>query len=447
MGDDDRYKAARRPQRSLARAIKYLAERLTPANPEREYALAFDIIKGWGMDGVLNLEGTKASGKVAKKSAKISPAELEHLDPGFQISTSPDEIFTITNNLWKGPTLAYRYAGVDWFQFERLVQEIAPVRVPAGEPVPVENAPPVDASAQATPEPVASVESPESGRAGAAEQLTYAQIADRLGRSAEAARALVKRRRLPRTRGSDGKTLVAIDLREVTSARSPPRDRPVAVPVPSEAPLPATQPADPARGTSEPIAADEPAPVARSISAAADKMAPAPSAPEVESEALPPDKPAVADSAPSTSKRRGPKPRTIDRFGEDDRALFSDITNLKETKNLTAQEAARELGNLGKVKKRGGLDSAVLRLARRYREEVERKEAPQTNFLALPRASTNFLANFPKTCSFISAAPRRPPWFNWRSRGRRRPRSPHRSSRRYKPCPKSNPKLLNSASG
>jgi hypothetical protein len=77
---------------------------------------------------------------------------------------------------------------------------------------------------------------------------------------------------------------------------------------------------------------------------------------------------------PSTSKRRGPKPGTIDRFGEADRALFSDLTNLKEAKNLTAQEAAKELGNLGKVKKRGSLDSAVLRLARRYRKEVERKE-------------------------------------------------------------------------
>jgi hypothetical protein len=52
---------------------------------------------------------------------------------------------------------------------------------------------------------------PSPGPEGA-EQLTYAQIAHRLGCSAEAARALVKRRRLPRTLGSDGKTLVAINL-------------------------------------------------------------------------------------------------------------------------------------------------------------------------------------------------------------------------------------------
>ena len=88
----------------------------------------------------------------------------------------------------------------------------------------------------------------------------------------------------------------------------------------------------------------------------------------------------VADPTASTpdpkprKKRRGPERGTVDRFGEDDRALFSDITNLKKTKNLTAQEAARELGNFGRIKKRGSLDSAVLRLARRYRKEVERKE-------------------------------------------------------------------------
>ncbi len=44
------------------------------------------------------------------------------------------------------------------------------------------------------------------------EQLTYAQIAERLGVSPEAARAIVKRNRLPRSRANDGKTLVAVDL-------------------------------------------------------------------------------------------------------------------------------------------------------------------------------------------------------------------------------------------
>jgi len=57
------------------------------------------------------------------------------------------------------------------------------------------------------------------------EQLTYAQIAERLGVSAEAARAIVKRYRLPRSRSNDGKTLAAIDLEEIRHkplpARSP----------------------------------------------------------------------------------------------------------------------------------------------------------------------------------------------------------------------------------
>jgi len=55
------------------------------------------------------------------------------------------------------------------------------------------------------------------------EQLTYAQIAQRLSVSAEAARALVKRHRLPRSRRNDGKTLAAIDLKEIRHTRLPAR--------------------------------------------------------------------------------------------------------------------------------------------------------------------------------------------------------------------------------
>jgi hypothetical protein len=47
------------------------------------------------------------------------------------------------------------------------------------------------------------------------EQLTYAQIAEHLSVSTEAARALVKRHRLPRSRSNDGKTVVAVDLGEL----------------------------------------------------------------------------------------------------------------------------------------------------------------------------------------------------------------------------------------
>jgi hypothetical protein len=59
----------------------------------------------------------------------------------------------------------------------------------------------------------------------ATEQLTYEQLAERLGTTREAARAIVKRNRLPRSRTNDGKTLVTVDLDELQHkplpARSP----------------------------------------------------------------------------------------------------------------------------------------------------------------------------------------------------------------------------------
>ena len=55
------------------------------------------------------------------------------------------------------------------------------------------------------------------------EQLTYAQIAERLSISPEAARAIVKRHRLPRSRSNDGKTLAAIDLKEIRHKPLPAR--------------------------------------------------------------------------------------------------------------------------------------------------------------------------------------------------------------------------------
>ncbi|WP_024518760.1 hypothetical protein [Bradyrhizobium sp. Tv2a-2] len=54
--------------------------------------------------------------------------------------------------------------------------------------------------------------------------LTYAELGERLKISPEAARALVKRHRLPRSRSNDGKTLVQVDLTEINHspvARSP----------------------------------------------------------------------------------------------------------------------------------------------------------------------------------------------------------------------------------
>jgi hypothetical protein len=45
------------------------------------------------------------------------------------------------------------------------------------------------------------------------EQLTYLDLAERLNISAEAARSLVRRMHLPRQKGNDGKTLIAVDVR------------------------------------------------------------------------------------------------------------------------------------------------------------------------------------------------------------------------------------------
>ena len=47
------------------------------------------------------------------------------------------------------------------------------------------------------------------------ESLTYEELADRLGTSAEAARSLVRRLRLPRRPGNDGRARVTIDLTEI----------------------------------------------------------------------------------------------------------------------------------------------------------------------------------------------------------------------------------------
>lgn len=48
------------------------------------------------------------------------------------------------------------------------------------------------------------------------EMLTYADLGERLKVSPEAARALVKRHRWPRSRSNDGKTLVQVDLAEIS---------------------------------------------------------------------------------------------------------------------------------------------------------------------------------------------------------------------------------------
>jgi hypothetical protein len=55
------------------------------------------------------------------------------------------------------------------------------------------------------------------------ESLTYSDLADRLGTTPEAARSLVRRLRLSRHTGNDGKVRVTIDLSDVQYRRLPAR--------------------------------------------------------------------------------------------------------------------------------------------------------------------------------------------------------------------------------
>jgi len=65
----------------------------------------------------------------------------------------------------------------------------------------------------------------------ATEMLSYSQLGERLKCSPEAARALVRRLRLPRQKANDGKVLVSVDLNEINHkpmpARSPADRHPV----------------------------------------------------------------------------------------------------------------------------------------------------------------------------------------------------------------------------
>jgi len=57
----------------------------------------------------------------------------------------------------------------------------------------------------------------------ATEMLSYSQLGGRLNCSPEAARALVRRLRLPRQKANDGKVLVSVDLSEINHKPMPAR--------------------------------------------------------------------------------------------------------------------------------------------------------------------------------------------------------------------------------
>ena len=70
-------------------------------------------------------------------------------------------------------------------------------------------------------------------------------------------------------------------------------------------------------------------------------------------------------------KRRGPKPGTVDRFGEDDRKCYPELKGLIKIKGSVAA-AARELADVGKVAGTGTQENRARRLAARYRREIPR---------------------------------------------------------------------------
>jgi hypothetical protein len=78
----------------------------------------------------------------------------------------------------------------------------------------------------------------------------------------------------------------------------------------------------------------------------------------------------LATAAKSEQRpRRGPAPGTVDRYGDADRALFSEMEGQIKTNQISPLEAARILAQHGRVKGRGTQETRARRLADRYRRE------------------------------------------------------------------------------
>jgi hypothetical protein len=69
-------------------------------------------------------------------------------------------------------------------------------------------------------------------------------------------------------------------------------------------------------------------------------------------------------------RRRGPLPGTLDRYGQADRALFSELERIMGEDKVSVSEAARRLAEKDKVVAGiGSPSSRAKRLAERYRRE------------------------------------------------------------------------------
>jgi hypothetical protein len=177
------------------------------------------------------------------------------------------------------------------------------------------------------------------GGAGPLEQLTNEEFGNRLGCSPAAARALARRRGLPRVRGSDGKSRVTVDFQKLHyRSRSTPSDH-------HTAGHPDDHPDDHSVAKSE-VASETETPV---------------QAPALESDA-------AGAATKKQTKSRGPVPGTVNRFGAADQELFPEIRRLMgEGLSLTA--ATQELAFSGRVSGRGAPKSRAQRLARHFKAE------------------------------------------------------------------------------
>jgi hypothetical protein len=79
----------------------------------------------------------------------------------------------------------------------------------------------------------------------------------------------------------------------------------------------------------------------------------------------------VRDATEAPRLRKGPKPGTVDRYGQSDRALYEDMKRLIDEERISATAAARVLAEEGKIEGGGSPESLARRLARRYRAERE----------------------------------------------------------------------------
>jgi hypothetical protein len=81
---------------------------------------------------------------------------------------------------------------------------------------------------------------------------------------------------------------------------------------------------------------------------------------------------------PAEKRRRGPKPGTVDRYGEADGGLFGDIEEIMKKENNSVEAAAKMLADANRIVGTGSPDSRATRLAKRYRQDRGRKNLVPT---------------------------------------------------------------------